>query len=195
MNRSRIRGLIVAVGLLCSLFCGRSYAQSFSVATNTAPIGNSYSYAFTLNYDQAGQAQTLTDKIYDWSFSIDPSISAPTQVLLPTGWKSTYDATSGQFDFYTEGPNGFGNGDFGTNVIQPGQLLSGFGLTTPAAPDLSIAFATDEQFNQDAVTATLPTTIPAAVPEASTAMSLGLGILTLLLLTVRRRLKSTGRSV
>ena len=177
------------------LLCCNAHAQSFSVDTIVTQNATQYSYAFTLNYDQAGQVQTLTDKIYDWSFSIDPTLSAPTQVLLPTGWKSTYDATSGQFDFYTEGPNGFGSGDFGNDVIQPGQSLAGFGLTTPAAPDLSIAFATDEQFNQDAVTATLPTTTPAAVPEPSTITTFSVGALSLLLFAVRRRVKSTGRSI
>ena len=177
------------------LLCCNAHAQSFSVDTIVTQNATQYSYAFTLNYDQAGQVQTLTDKIYDWSFSIDPTLSAPTQVLLPTGWKSTYDATSGQFDFYTEGPSGFGSGDFGNDVIQPGQSLAGFGLTTPAAPDLSIAFATDEQFNQDAVTATLPTTTPAAVPEPSTITTFSVGALSLLLFAVRRRVKSTGRSI
>jgi len=177
------------------LLCCNAHAQSFSVDTIVTQNATQYSYAFTLNYDQAGQVQTLTDKIYDWSFSIDPTLSAPTQVLLPTGWKSTYDATTGQFDFYTEGPNGFGSGDFGNDVIQPGQSLAGFGLTTPAAPDLSIAFATDEQFNQDAVTATLPTTTPAAVPEPSTITTFSVGALSLLLFAVRRRVKSTGRSI
>ena len=185
----------VAIAAILLLLISAVHAQSFSIDTTVTQNATQYSYAFTLNYDQAGQAQTLTDKIYDWSFSIDTSLSAPTQVLLPTGWKSTYDPTSGQFDFYTEGPNGFGNGDFGNNVIQPGQSLSGFGLTTPAAPDLSIAFATDEQFNQDATIATLPTTTPAAVPEPSTITTFSIGALSLLLFAVRRRSKRTGRSI
>ncbi len=151
-----------------------SHSQSFSVATSAVADGPNYDYSFTLNYDQLGQSQILTDNIYGWSFIMDPAASVPTQILLPTGWKSSFDSTSGQFDFYTEGPTGFGSGDFGPNVVQPGQSLSGFGLTTPAAPDLSIAFATDEQFNQDATIATLPTTVPAAVPESSPAVSLGL---------------------
>ena len=104
---------------------------------------------------------------------MNPGTPTPTDIITPTGWQYTYDGSSGQFDFFTQGPNGFGNGDFGPDVIQPGQSLSGFGLTTPAAPDLSIAFATDEQFNQDANTATLPTQVPAAVPEASTFASFG----------------------
>ena len=186
---------ICVLGLLSVVLIKPATAQSFSIDTLVIQNVALYNYKFTLNYDQAGQAQTLTDKIYDWSFSIDPSLSAPTQVVLPTGWKSTYDPTSGQFDFYTEGPNGFGSGDFGDNVIQPGQSLSGFGLTTPAAPDLSIAFATDEQFNQDATIATLPTTTPAAVPEPSTITTFSIGALSLLLFAVRRRSKRTGRSI
>jgi len=184
----RLFDRLVLIGTL-SLLCCNAYAQSFSVGTAVTQTADRYSYVFTLNYDQAGTTQSLTDPIYDWSFSIDPALSAPTQVLLPTGWKDSYDPISGQFDFYTEGPNGFGGGDFGAYIIQPGQSLSGFGLTTAAAPDLSIAFATDEQFNQDAATATLPTTVPAAVPEASTAVSLGVGLLPLLAFAVRRQLR------
>lgn len=170
LQRLTTSGFILAATLALSI---PGHSQSFSIATSTVVNGSNYDYSFTLNYDQAGAVQGLTDPIYDWSFSIDPAASAPTQVLLPTGWKYSFDTTSGQFDFFTEGPNGFGNGDFGNDVIQPGQSLSGFGLTTPDAPDLSIAFATDEQFNQDATTAMLPTSVP-AVPESSTIVSLGL---------------------
>ena len=185
-------GVVIAATFALSM---PSHSQSFTVSTSTIQNASTYSYLFTLNYDQAGPTLSLAAPIYDWSFDIDPSLSLPSQILVPTGWKSSYDPTSGQFDFYTEGPNGFGSGDFGNDVIQPGQSLSGFGLTTPAAPDLSIAFATDEQFNQDATIATLPTTIPAAVPEASTATSLSLGILPLLLLAGYRRVRRTGQSV
>ena len=169
-------------------------SQSFSVATSDVPDGTNYDYSFTLNYDQAGAAQTLTAPIFDWSFFVDPAFPAPTQVLLPAGWQDTYDPTSGQFDFFTQGPNGFGNGDFGSDVIQPGQSLSGFGLTTPDAPGLSIATATDEQFNQDSSLATLPTTVaPAAVPEPSplTLVSLGLAVLALPVMSARRRRTAT----
>lgn len=148
--------------------CCNAHAQSFSVITAVTEAADQYSYTFTLNYNQAGTAQSLTGNVWDWNFYVDPSLPTPTDIIIPTGWKSTFDASSGQVDFYTEGPNGFGSGDFGSDVLLPGQSLSGFGLTTPAAPDLSVAFATDEQFNQDATTAILPTTLPAAVPEFST---------------------------
>ena len=171
-----VHRLIISGILIAAIFAfpSPSQSQSFSVVTSTAADGLNYDYSFTLNYDQAGTVLSLTDPIYDWTFYMDPTVSAPTQVLLPIGWKYNYDSGSGQFDFYTEGPSGFGNGDFGPDVIQPGASLAGFGLTTPAAPDQSIAFATDEQFNQDSTLATLPTSIPAAVPEASTTVSLGL---------------------
>lgn len=137
-----ITGGVTTIVLLALSIPG--HGQSFSVDTTVTQTTSQYTYAFTLNYDQAGAVLGLTDPIYDWTFFIDPASPAPTAITLPTGWKDTYDSTSGEFDFYTEGPNGFGNGDFGPDVIQPGQSLSGFGLTTPAAPDLSIAYATDE---------------------------------------------------
>ena len=178
---------IVFVNLLMCLLTSPSHSQSFSVNTAVTQAASLYGYAFTLNYDQAGQVQTLTESIYDWSFTMDAGIPAPTNIVTPTGWKYSYDATSGQFDFYTEGPTGFGSGDFGPNVIQPGQSLAGFGLTTPAAPDLSIAFAADERFNQDATTATLPTSVPAPVPEVTTWQSLGALLVLGGLLAVRRQ--------
>lgn len=168
------------------LLCSGVQAQSFSVDTTITPTTDSYSYTFTLNYDQAGAVQGLTDSIYDWTFYIDPSTPPPTAIALPTGWKYSYNQTSGQFDYYTEGANGFGSGDFGLEVLQPGQSLQGFGLTTPAVPDVSIAFATDKQFNQDATVATLPTSVPNPVPESSSALALGIGIAGLCLLAFRR---------
>lgn len=183
LNRLFTGGIILAATLALSL---PSHSQSFSVATSAVVDSSNYDYSFTLNYDQAGIVQSLTDPIYDWSFTMDPAASAPTQVILPIGWNYSFDPTSGQFDFYTQGPTGFGNSDFGPNVVQPGQSLSGFGLTTPNAPDLSIAFATDEQFNQDATTATLPTTMPAAVPEVSTWQSLGIMVVLGGMLAFRR---------
>lgn len=192
MKMLRIRRSIVAGGLLCILLCGRSFAQSFSVATNTAPIGNSYSYAFTLNYDQAGQVQALTDNIWEWSFFLDPNTPVPTDISSPTGWKYLYTANTGEFDWYTEGPNGYAMGDFGNNIITPGNSLSGYQFSSPLPPDISVATAYDQQFNTDANIATLPVT-PSAVPEASTAISFG--ILPLLLLAGYRRVKRTGQGV
>ncbi len=173
--------------LLACILIVPARSQSFSVDTTVTPDGAQYDYAFTLNYDQAGQAQTLTDPIYDWNFFLDPSVPTPTAIALPTGWKYTYDPTSGQFDFYTEGPTGFGNSDFGSYVIQPGASLPGFGLTTPAAPDQSIAFATDEQFNQDANIATLPV----ATPEPSVWAVMGVGALAGGIMALRRRARQS----
>lgn len=181
----RIQSMIAIGALLCSLPCGRSFAQSFSVATNTTPVGSAYSYAFTLNYDQAGDVQALTDNIWEWSFYLEPNTPIPVDVSSPSGWKFLYTATTGEFDWYTEGPNGYAAGDFGKSVIIPGGSLSGFQLTTPLPPDVSVVTAYDQQFNSDANTATLPAA-PAAVPEASTAVSLGIGLLSLLLVAMRR---------
>ena len=183
LRRLAIGGAVFAATLA---FLAPSHAQSFSVVTTVTQTASQYTYGFTLNYDQIGAGIGLTDPIYDWTFFIDPTLPMPTAIALPTGWKDTYDLTSGQFDFYTEGPNGFGNGDFGPNVILPGRSLSGFGLTTSAAPNLSIASATDEQFNQDSTVAMLPTTAPAPVPEVSTWQSLGALLLLGGLLAVRR---------
>jgi len=170
--RSSLKISALSVIAVCALSLP-AYCQSFSVDTAVTQTAGQYSYAFTLNYDQTGATQSLTDNVWDWTFYVDPSLPTLTDITTPTGWKSSFDASSGQVDFYTEGPNGFGSGDFGSYVILPGQSLSGFGLTTPAAPDSSIAYATDVQYNQDAAVALLPGSVPAAVPEASASVSLG----------------------
>ena len=170
------------------LSCCAARSQSFSVSTAVTPDGVQYVFGFTLNYDQTGAVQSLADNMWDWTFYMDPSIPIPTAVALPTGWKYAYDTTGGEFDFYTEGPGGFGNGDFGPDVILPGESLSGFGLTSPAAPDLSIAFTTDEQYNQDANIVTLPTTVPA--PEPSAYLIVGLGTLLLGVMAYGRWVRS-----
>ena len=194
MRMLRIQGSILVGGLLCGMLCGPSIAQSFSVATVTTSIGSSYNYAFALNYDQAGQVQGLTDNIWEWSFYLDPNTLIPTGISSPTGWKYLYTANTGEFDWYTEGPNGYGSGDFGNDVITPSSSLNGFQFSSPLPPDISVAMAYDQQFNSDANVATLPVA-PTPVPEAGTATGLGLGILPILLLTVCRRLKSTARSI
>ena len=167
-----IRSFLASSLAICALALP-AYSQSFSVATDVVQTDSQYNYVFTLAYDQAGQVQALADNIWNWAFYVDPSLPTPTDVTTPMGWKSTYDASSGQVDFYTEGPNGFGSGDFGSYVLLPGQSLAGFGLTTPAAPDSSVAYATDVLYNRDAALASLPGAVPVAVPEASASVSLG----------------------
>ena len=164
--------LFAATGVISSLLCAPCIGQSFSVDTTTTQFNGAYDYAFTLNYDQAGQVQGLTDNIWEWSFYLDPNTPIPTDISSPIGWESLYTPETGEFDWYTEGPNGFAGGDFGTNVIISGNSLNGFQLTTPLSPDLSLATAYDEQFNSDISLAILPVA-PAAVPEASTWQSLG----------------------
>ena len=195
MNINKFFMLIV---IACA-FGTPAHAQSFSLDTSVMPDGSQFDYAFTLNYDQQGIAQALTDNIWDWSFYVDPTAPAPTDVVTPVGWQYNYDPNSGELDLYTQGPNGFGSGDFGPNVILPGDLLSGFAMTTADAPDLSVAFADDVQFNQDDALATLPTSPLApppsgvAVPEpSSTALAgLGLTMLTLPVMIARGRRMAT----
>ncbi|MGV3615851.1 MAG: PEP-CTERM sorting domain-containing protein [Fimbriimonas sp.] len=119
---------------------------------------------------------SLTTPIWQWSFESEPGLLQPTAVSTPTGWSYNYDPESGIFQWYTEGPNGWSTGDFGSNTIPLGESLSGFRLTSPLAPDLSIAEAIDTDFNSDFSLATVPVQ---AVPEPTTitAVALGAGIL------------------
>ena len=55
---------LVLTGAL-TLLCCNAHAQSFTVGTAVTKAVNQYSYTFTLKYDQAGAAQSLTAPIYD----------------------------------------------------------------------------------------------------------------------------------
>lgn len=167
----------------------RASAQDFTTQTFVTPAaGGQYSYMFTLSYDQAGGGTALTDNIWEWSFFLEPNTPEPTTIVAPSGWQAIYTPATGEFDWYTEGPNGFGSGDFGPNTVAPGTSLGGFGLTSPLAPDTSVAFAYDRQFNADATVATLPVGI-AAVPEPGGAAVWTSGAIVTGIFLARRRLR------
>ena len=80
-----------------------------------------------------------------WSHTVfyEPSVGAPTAILEPPGWSHTLDTDAGTVTWYTEGPGGWVNGDFGTAAIAPGISLAGFGVRHTAPPDYAMCSSTD----------------------------------------------------
>ena len=69
----------------------------------------------------------------------------------------------------------------------PGVPISGFSFSSPFAPAMTSFDTIDINFNTTTGTAIGPEIAPAAVPEASTLVSAGAGLLALTFLAVRRR--------
>jgi len=158
-----------------------SYAQGFTINTDVAPASGLNEYRFTLDYFSSGSNQTLQSDVWQWSFFLDTDVPSPTSVVSPSGWQHTYDPSSGEFIWFTEGPQGAVNGDYGSYVLSVGNQLSGFILRSSLEPDLSIAFATDTQANTDLNFVTLPANLPSsAVPEPNATLYLGASALGLL---------------
>ena len=140
-------------------------AQRFTVDTAFTATGALDTYHFTLNYLQSGLGQPLQGNIYQWAFFLDAGTPEPTNIISPTGWQHKYEPSTGEFDWYTEGPAGYANGDYGPYVLRSGNSLGGFALGTPLLPGLSVAFASDTQQNSDLNFATVPAFAPVSVPE------------------------------
>lgn len=149
-----------------------AYTQGIAVDTQLTSNAALLTYDFTVNYS-GGVSSSLIEGVWQWCFYIQPGTVEPSDVVSPTGWQHVYDASSGLFTWFTEGPGGWAYGDFGDNVIVPGGSLSGFRLTTPLSPDYNLAYANDELFNTDIAIARLPVIAPMSVPEGNTPMFIG----------------------
>ncbi|MCL5104353.1 MAG: hypothetical protein M1133_09600 [Armatimonadetes bacterium] len=131
--------------MTAAMASGTSLAQSPASAALVGVTWDATPSAtdWLISYTVTNNGQSLL-----WSFSVfcDPSAGAPTQVLSPTGWKSTVNSEDGTITWYTEGPGGWSTGDFGSSAIQPGAALSGFSIRHTAAPDYSMCCATDTSY-------------------------------------------------
>jgi hypothetical protein len=150
----------------------QSAAQSYSIATDIQDNGGLLQYNFTLNYDRLGEENPLTDPIWGWTFNIPTDFGEPTNVVSPEGWTFYFDPNLGDCMWYTEGPDGWMSGDFGSHTIQPGSSLGGFSLSTPLLPAFGLVTATDASFNEDYAVANLPAVVD-PVPEPTTLVGFG----------------------
>jgi hypothetical protein len=185
MTRTR-RVVTVAVAALwwCAL-CRSATAQSFELSTNISEVAGLQSYAFALTYLSDPSGGSLQSDLFRWSFFVEPGDDPFLVVTDPTGWSHTYDPLSGEFAWYTEGPGGIANGDFGPFALEPGDVFGGFGVETQLLPRESVVFAEDTLHNIDLNLGVVPATAPAAVAEPS-GVEAGLGIAVIAVLLARR---------
>ena len=173
---------LIASIACCMLAAGSSKAQSFHVLTDVTLDSGLYTYSFTFDYDRLGEENPLSEPVWIWSFNIPTDFGSPIAVSSPTGWEFAYDEFTGDCVWYTEGPGGWVNGDFGAYTIPVGGSLGGFSLKTPLEPAEGLVLADDTAFSEDFGVATIPAVNP--VPEPCVALALGGASL---LVVVRRR--------
>ena len=107
-----------------------------SVTWQTTPSATDW----LISYSVANQG---TNPVWSFTVFYEPSVGAPTAILDPPGWSHDLDTAAGTVTWYTQGPGGWVNGDFGTAAIAPGNSLSGFGIRHTAPPDYSMCSSTD----------------------------------------------------
>ena len=149
--------LLALVLMAANVACAN--AQSFSVATTITPEDGQYVYAFTLVYDRSGEAPALTAPIWQWTFYLEPYSQPPAVLGVPDGWSYIYKPETGEFCWFTQGPDGWVMGDYGSKVLLSGQSLAGFRVKTPMPASENLANAFDTQSSQDVAMASLPTSV------------------------------------
>ena len=182
----------LSASLICPLVLLMIWSQPLlaqNFASHADVIVSASTWTYTLHNDE-----TLGSPNYITSFSL--SFNAPiTVVSAPVGWDATTDNASYVFWFNTDQSLPY------PNDVGPGNALSGFviGSTTTISETLGYSVLAWDH-SQDApgpsaLGGILAPSTPAAVPEPSTVTTFSIGALSLLLFAVRRRVKSTGRSV
>ncbi len=176
------RILLIAVALLS--MASTSVAQSYTISTSVINDSGIQSYSFTLSYDQMGNENPLSEPIWSWVFAIPTDFGSPTDIVCPQGWQFIYDPNWGDCIWFTEGPEGWAAGDFGSNTIAPRGVLSGFSFKTRLEPAYGLVIATDTAFVDDYTIATIPQVSP--VPEPASMAVLGLSLFSLVTRSRRR---------
>ncbi len=122
-------------------------------ATSPAPAQTAVTWTttpsptdWTINYNVTNQGSAPV-----WNFTVfyEPSVGAPLAVTAPTGWTYEVDSVGGTVTWYSQGPGGWINGDFGTTAIQPSASLPGFTIRHTSPPDYSLSCATDANYATD----------------------------------------------
>ena len=120
-----------------------SQAQSGSTSANVTWTTTPSPTDWTVNYNLTNQG---TAPMWNFSVFYEPSVGPPLAVNAPTGWVYQVDSVGGTVTWYSQGPNGWTNGDFGTTAIQPGASLSGFTVRHTCPPAYSLSCATDANY-------------------------------------------------
>ncbi len=170
----RLAGSALAGALGVLLSAGAAHAQiQVSVVPTVTKTGGLYTYSYTVtNFTNADLLVVNLDGL--------PLVpGALSNFTAPAGFQIgavPYDSTVGIESFLAD------SSDF-----TPGVPISGFSFSSPFAPAMTSFDTIDINFNTTTGTAIGPEIAPAAVPEASTLVSAGAGLLALTFLAVRRR--------
>ncbi len=172
---SRFAGAFALAGTLGVLFsAGAAHAQAqVSIVPTVTITGGLYNYSYTVtNFTDTSLGFVNLDTLP----TVDGAI---TNLSAPTGFEiSPFDSTDGIVTFLP---------GFGTDAqeFSPGSTISGFSFSSAFGPG-AVSFDTQDVNGVNPINGT--TIGPnAAVPEASTLVSLGAGLALLTFVAVRRR--------
>ena len=176
LRSRRLAGSLALAGTFGILFsAGAAHAQlQVSVVPTVTVNGGLYDYSYTVtNFTATSLGFVNLDNLPTGDDGAITNLSAPTGFEI-----SPFDSTDGIVTFLP----GF---DTNAQEFSPGSVISGFSFSSPFGPG-AVAFDTQDINGMNPVTGT--TLGPsAAVPEASTLVSLGAGLALLTLVAVRRR--------
>lgn len=172
--RHRTLAGLTLIGALGAFSAGAAHAQSqVAVAPTVTRSAGVYTYSYTVtNF-------TTTDLLIVNLDNLPLVPGALYNFSAPTGFQIgavPYDSGIGIVSFLAD-----------ASVFTPGVSVSGFTFSSLYAP-ATVPFDTiDTSFSAVTGTTQGPSIAPAAVPEASTLVSVGAGLLALTFLAVRRR--------
>ena len=172
----RLAGPLALAGALGALFCAGSARAQVLVTPTVASMGSVFNYSYSIT--NLGMADLAVINLN--GLALDPATA--TNLMAPAGYQITFDPNLGIASFLP----GLDN----ASTFGAGSVVSGFSFDSAFAPS-AVAFDTLDA-NGAATTGT--TLGPAAVPEASTLVSLGAGLSVLALIAVRRRRSASSAS-
>lgn len=165
----RLAGPLALAGALGALFSAGSARAQVLLTPTVTPMGSLFNYSYSVtNLTTADLAVININGLV-----LDPATA--TNLMSPAGYQITFDPNLGIASFLP----GLDN----ASTFGPGSVVSGFSFDSAFAPS-TVTFDTLDANNG----MTAGTTVgPAAVPEASTLVSLGAGLSVLAFIAVRRR--------
>ena len=170
LSRSRrLAGPLALAGAFGALFSAGSARAQVLVTPTVTPMGSLFNYSYSITNLSAADLAIINVN----GLAMDPTTA--TNLMAPAGYQITFDPNLGIASFLP----GLSN----SSTFGPGSIVSGFSFDSAFAPS-AVTFDTLDA-NGSASTGT--TVGPAAVPEASTLVSLGAGLSVLAFIAVRRR--------
>jgi len=170
----RLAGPLALAGALGALFSAGAARAQVTIVPTVTPNGALFNYSYSVTNSTANDVIVV-------NLNNLPMVSgALTNLTAPMGFQTTFDPGVGIASFLPA----LGS----TQDFMPGSITSGFSFSSAFGPG-TVGFGAEDITGGMLTGTTLAPAVPAApaVPEPSTLISLGAGVLLLTFCVVRRR--------